>query len=187
MNYLPAVVCSAENFKNYVCGVNFGVASDHKPLQSVLKTNKGNMTFPSRLTQCLAESGLPFDCNIVHTPGTRLGSAGHLLGHPSEYEATTVKSKKLFNSWFTNNVVNHVAPTMHRNWPMRMNQSETRERKKLSKRQKRAFLQSTRQCSSADRSQSRHLKQLIFSNQLTNNFIMSTNEFCQIQRLVVFM
>ena len=47
---LLAVVWSVEHFKNYVYGINFGVASDHNALQSVLKSNKGNKTYSSRLT-----------------------------------------------------------------------------------------------------------------------------------------
>ena len=39
-----AVVWSVEHFKNYVYGVPFGIVSDHKALQSVSKSNKGNKT-----------------------------------------------------------------------------------------------------------------------------------------------
>ena len=42
---LLAVVWSVKYFKNYVYGVRFGVVSDHKALQSVLKSNKGNKTY----------------------------------------------------------------------------------------------------------------------------------------------
>ena len=38
---LLAVVWTIEHFKNYVYGEKFGVVSDHKALQSVLKANKG--------------------------------------------------------------------------------------------------------------------------------------------------
>ena len=43
-----AVVWSVEHFKNYVYGVSFGIVSDHKALQSVLKSNKGNKTYSNR-------------------------------------------------------------------------------------------------------------------------------------------
>ena len=46
---LLAVVWSVEHFKNYVYGVPFGIVSDHKALQSVLKSSKGNKTYSSRL------------------------------------------------------------------------------------------------------------------------------------------
>ena len=71
---LSAVVWSIEHFKNYVYGVRFGVVSDHKALQSVLKSNKGNKTFSSRLTRWV-DRLLPFDFNIVHTTGRTLGMA----------------------------------------------------------------------------------------------------------------
>ena len=48
---LLAVVWSVEHFKDYVDGVEFGMVSDHKALQSVLKANKGNETFSSKLTR----------------------------------------------------------------------------------------------------------------------------------------
>ena len=56
---LLAVVWSIEHFKNYVYGVEFGVVSDHKALQSVLKSNKGNKTYSSRLTRWV-DRLLPF-------------------------------------------------------------------------------------------------------------------------------
>ena len=61
---LLAVVWSVENFKNYVYGVRFGVVSDNKVLQSVLKSNKGNKTVSSRLTRWV-DRLLPFDFNLA--------------------------------------------------------------------------------------------------------------------------
>ena len=46
-----AVVWLIEHFKNYVYGRSFGIVSDHEALQSVLRSNKGNKTNSSRLTQ----------------------------------------------------------------------------------------------------------------------------------------
>ena len=69
---LLAVVWSIEHFKNYVYGKTFGVVFDHKALQSVLSANKGNKTFSSRLTRW-ADRFLPYDLNVVHTPGRTLG------------------------------------------------------------------------------------------------------------------
>ena len=68
---LLAVVWSVEHFKNYVYGVSFGIISDHKALQSVLKSNKGNKTYSSRLTGWV-DRLLPFDFVIVHTSGRTL-------------------------------------------------------------------------------------------------------------------
>ena len=60
---LLAVVWSIEQFKNYVYGVAFGIVSDHKAWQSVLKSNKSNKTFSSRLTSWV-DRLLPFDFSI---------------------------------------------------------------------------------------------------------------------------
>ena len=44
---LLAVVWSVEHFKNYVYGVSFGIVSDHKALQRVLKSIKGKKSYSS--------------------------------------------------------------------------------------------------------------------------------------------
>ena len=110
---LLAVVWSAEHFKNYVYGINFGVVSDHEALQSVLKSNKENKTFPSRLTRWV-DRLLPFDFNVVHEPGKTLGLADYLSRHPSEYNGSILKAEGLFNNWFTINVVKETVPTLNR-------------------------------------------------------------------------
>ena len=106
---LLAVVWSVEHFKNYVYGVPFGIVSDHKALQSVLKSNKGNKTYSSRLTRWV-DRLLPFDFSIVHTPGRTLGKADYLSRHPSKYEGASILAEKLFNDWFTVSVVDDITP-----------------------------------------------------------------------------
>ena len=96
---LLAVVWSVELFKNYVYGVAFGIASDHKALQTVFKSKKGNKTFSSKLTRWV-DRLLPFDFAIVHTPGRTLGMADYLSRHPSDYERSVAKAEELFNDWF---------------------------------------------------------------------------------------
>ena len=77
---LLAVVWSVEHFKHYVYDVSFGVVCDHKALQSVLKANKGNKTFSSRLTRWV-DRLLPFDFSVIHEPGRTLGLADYLSHH----------------------------------------------------------------------------------------------------------
>ena len=110
---LLAVVWSNEHFKNYVYEVRFGVVSDHKALQSVLKCKKGNKTFSSRLTRWV-DRLLPFDFNIVHTPGRTLGMADYRSRHPSPYEGKVVKAEEIFNNWFTINVIDGITPTLNK-------------------------------------------------------------------------
>ena len=90
-------------------GVPFGRVSDHKALQSVLKSNKGNKTYSSRLTRWV-DRLLPFDFSIVHTPGRTLGMADYLSRHPSKYEGASILAEKLFNDWFTVSVVDDITP-----------------------------------------------------------------------------
>ena len=90
-------------------GVPFGIVSDHKALQSVLKSNKGNETYSSRLTRWV-DRLLPFDFSIVHTPGKTLGMADYLSRHPSKYEGASILAEKLFNDWFTVSVVDDITP-----------------------------------------------------------------------------
>ena len=110
---LLAVVWAIEHFENYVYGGKFGVVSDHKALQSVLKANKGNKTFSSRLTRWV-DRLLPFDFSVTHAPGRTIGLADYLSRHQSEYCGSTVKAEEMFNSWFTINVVDEIVPPLNR-------------------------------------------------------------------------
>ena len=87
--------------------------SDHKALQSVLKANKGNKTFSSRLPRWV-DRLLPFDFSVIHAPGRTIGLADYLSRHPSEYCGSTVKAEEMFNSWFTINVVDEIVPSLSR-------------------------------------------------------------------------
>ena len=85
-----AVVWAVEHFKNYLYGIKFQVVSDHKALATVLKSNKGNKTYSSRLTQWV-DRLLPFDFEIFHAPGRTIGIADYLSRHPSPIEAQVRK------------------------------------------------------------------------------------------------
>ena len=95
---LLAVVWAIEHFRNYVYGVEFQVLSDHKALATVLKGNKGNKTYSSRLTRWV-DRLLPFQFEVIHTPGRTLGIADYLSRHPTELNGNTIKSNELWNDW----------------------------------------------------------------------------------------
>ena len=101
---LLAIVWAIEHFKNYVYGVHFKVVSDHKALMSVLKPNRGNKTFSSRLTRWV-DRLLPFEFEVIHAAGRTLGMADYLSRHPSELKGASLKAEALWNEWFTVNCV----------------------------------------------------------------------------------
>ena len=60
----------------------FVVLTDHKAIISALKTIRGNKTHQSRLTRW-ADRLLPFDFNIFHISGCKLGIADYLSRFPT--------------------------------------------------------------------------------------------------------
>ena len=78
-----AVVWGAEYFRNYVLGRKFLIVTDHKALVSLLNgNNKKNETMFSRLTRWL-DRLIPFDFQVEHKPGAKIGLADYLSRHPS--------------------------------------------------------------------------------------------------------
>ena len=69
---LLAIVWSCKHFRNYLLGNNFELLTDHKAIISALKTNRGNKSYQSRLTRW-ADRLLPFNCDIYHISGSKLG------------------------------------------------------------------------------------------------------------------
>ena len=77
-----AVVWGAEYFRNYVLGRKFLIVTDHKALVSLLNgNNKKNKTMFSRLTRWL-DRLIPFDFQVEHKPGAKIGLADYLSRHP---------------------------------------------------------------------------------------------------------
>ena len=62
-------------------GTKFQIVSDHKAVTSVLKGNKNNKTYSSRLTRWV-DRLLPFEFEIAHAPGRMMGIADYLSCHP---------------------------------------------------------------------------------------------------------
>ena len=78
-----AVVWGAEYFPNYVLGRKFLIVTDHKALVSLLNgNNKKNKTMFSRLTRWV-DRLIPFDFQVEHKPGAKIGLADYLSRHPS--------------------------------------------------------------------------------------------------------
>ena len=69
---LLGVVWAIEYFKFYLFGKTFTVLTDHKALLSVLKSHHSKKSHNSRLTRWI-DRLLPFDFNIEHIPGNRMG------------------------------------------------------------------------------------------------------------------
>ena len=92
-----AVVWGAEYFRNYILGRSFLIVTDHKALISLLNgNNKKNKTMFSRLTRWL-DRIIPFDFQIEHKPGAKIGLADYLSRHPSR-EATPIST---YDNMFT--------------------------------------------------------------------------------------
>ena len=97
---LLAIVWAIEHFKNYVYGVKFKIFSDHKALMTVLRPNRGNKTFSSRLTRWV-DRLLPFEFEVIHVAGRTLGMADYLSRYPTELKGAAIKAETLWNEWFT--------------------------------------------------------------------------------------
>ena len=68
---LLSVVWSIEDFKYYLYGKPFTVLTDHRALLSVMRENKANKSYSSRLTRWVDQL-LPFDFIIDHLPGSKM-------------------------------------------------------------------------------------------------------------------
>ena len=78
-----AVVWWAEYFQNYVLGRKFSIVTDHRAIVLLLNgNNKKNKTMFSRLTRWL-DRLIPFDFQVEHKPGAKIGLADYLSRHPS--------------------------------------------------------------------------------------------------------
>ena len=85
---LLGVVLLIEYFKNYLYGKNFTVITVHRALLSIMKENRSNKSYNSRLTRWI-DGLLPFQFDIEHLQGAKMGLLHLISGHPFR------KSKKV--------------------------------------------------------------------------------------------
>ena len=104
---LLAIVWSVEYFRSYVYGVPFKIISDHKALSTILKGQKGNKTYSSRLTRWV-DRLLPFDFEVIHGPGRTLGIADYLSRNPAIHNESSINAKTLWDEWSTVNIVSEM-------------------------------------------------------------------------------
>ena len=92
---LLGVVWAIKHFEYYLFGKNFTVLTDHRALLSVLKSHRSNKSYNSRLTRWI-DRLLPFDSNIEHIPGTRMGLVDYISRQPNQKaESITQYDKEL--------------------------------------------------------------------------------------------
>ena len=80
---LLGVVWSIEYFKIYLYGKNFTVITDHRALLFIMKENRSNKSYNSRLTRW-TDHLLRFKFNIEHLPGTKMGLVDYNSRYPSQ-------------------------------------------------------------------------------------------------------
>ena len=80
---LLGVVWSTEYFKNYLYGKHFTVITDHRALLSIMKENRSNKSYNSRLTRWV-DRLLPFQIDIEYLPGAKMGLVDYISRNPSQ-------------------------------------------------------------------------------------------------------
>ena len=76
-------VWSIEYFKIYNYCKHIMVITDHRPLLSILKENRSNISCSSRLTRWV-DRLLPFQFDIEHLPGAKMGLDDYISGYPNQ-------------------------------------------------------------------------------------------------------
>ena len=80
---LLGAVWSVEYFKYYLSGKFFSVINNRRALLSILKDNRSNKSYNSRLTYWVNHF-LPFDFNIEHMPGAKMGLVDYIFRQPNQ-------------------------------------------------------------------------------------------------------
>ena len=80
---LLGVNWATEHFNFYLLGRKFTVETDHKALVSVLGKHRTHKEYSVRLTRWRVRL-LPYEFNIIYTPGSRMGITDYLSRSPHE-------------------------------------------------------------------------------------------------------
>ena len=80
---LLGVVWSVEHFKFYLYGKPFTVITDHRALLSIMRENRSNKSYKSRLTRWV-DRLLPFDFSIDHLPGSKMRLVDYISRDPQQ-------------------------------------------------------------------------------------------------------
>ena len=96
---LLGVVWSVEYFKYYLFGkfkyYIFTIITDHRALLSIMKEHRSNKSYNSRLTRWI-DRLLPFDFNIEHEPGAKMGLVDYISRQPNQEAKVTNKYDEEF-------------------------------------------------------------------------------------------
>ena len=92
---LLGVVWSVEYFKYYLFAKSFTIITDHRALLSIMKKHRSNKPYNSRLTRWI-DRLLPFDFNIEHIPGAKMGLVEYISRQPNQEAKVTNKYDEEF-------------------------------------------------------------------------------------------
>ena len=103
---LLVVVWAIENFRDFVYGTYFEVASDHKDQTTILRAKRSKKTFSFMFTRWV-DRLLLFQFKVEHAPGRTKRRADYLSRPPSENNNNEqkIKAEELWDNSFSNNEV----------------------------------------------------------------------------------
>ena len=87
---LLGVVWSVEHFKYYLYGKPFTVITDHRALLSIMRENRFNKSYNTRLTRWV-DLLIPFDFSIDHLPGSKMGLVDY-ISRDSQQKAVNISA-----------------------------------------------------------------------------------------------
>ena len=86
---------SVEYFIYYLFGKSFTIITDHRALLSIMKEHCSNKSYNSRITRWI-DRLLPFDFNIEHMPGAKMGLVDYISRQPNQEANVTNKYDEEF-------------------------------------------------------------------------------------------